>query len=143
MEVSLDADGVASYVIHEDAAWDHIPASDLAFEVAEKARAMNFGSLAQRGAVSRWTIQALLDRASADYLKIFDINLRPGFVRRDILEAGFAWATLVKTNVDELAILGDIFSWTSRPEAILDNLLAAYPESLTSSSPAAATGRSG
>jgi fructokinase len=99
VEVTLDADGVPSYVIVEPAAWDAIALTDALAERAEAAGVVVFGSLAQRHVPSRQTIQALAETRA---LKVFDINLRPPFVDRAVVEAALHAADVVKLNDDEL-----------------------------------------
>jgi len=63
-------------------AWDNIPFTDDLKRLALSTRAVCFGSLAQRSPVSRATIQRFLDTMpdGEDQIKIFDINLRQGFL---------------------------------------------------------------
>ena len=55
VQVTLDEEGVPTYDIKENVAWDNIPFSDEIEAVAKNARAVCFGSLAQRNSVSRDT----------------------------------------------------------------------------------------
>ena len=75
VQVTLDEEGVPTYDIKENVAWDNIPFSDEIEEVAKNARAVCFGSLAQRNSTSRETIQRFLAATPNDCLKIFFINL--------------------------------------------------------------------
>ena len=79
VQVQLDEQGIPTYDIKENVAWDNIPFDDDIAEIARNCRAVCFGSLAQRNVVSRETIQKFLDATPADCLKIFDINLRQQF----------------------------------------------------------------
>lgn len=53
-------EGIPTYTIHERVAWDHISPTSDAIDLAEKADAICFGTLAQRSRQSRETIQAIL-----------------------------------------------------------------------------------
>ncbi len=53
------ANGEPHYTIHEPAAWDFLELSDEWVQLAERADAICFGSLAQRNQQSRQTIQTL------------------------------------------------------------------------------------
>ena len=53
-------DGQPDYEICENVAWDHIPLTQEALELAGKAGAISFGTLAQRHEVSRATTKALV-----------------------------------------------------------------------------------
>lgn len=67
------------YEIVAPAAWDRIELTAELEQAAEKAGAIVYGSLGQRAARSRETIQSLLGSPG---LKVFDVNLRPPFVDR-------------------------------------------------------------
>ena len=79
VQVTLSGDGIPTYEIKEDVAWDNIPYNAEIAEVAKNCRAVCFGSLAQRNVVSRATIRQFLGDTPDDCLKIFDINLRQHF----------------------------------------------------------------
>lgn len=127
VDAMIGPDGNATYVIHENVAWDSMPASPEALALAAKAKGVNFGSLAQRGAMGRRTTLALLDATPADCLRIFDVNLRPPYIFQDVLAAGLGKATVVKMNDDELPIIAGLFGWGKEPEQALAALFAAYP----------------
>lgn len=96
------AEGEPVYTIHEPAAWDFLELSDEWVRLAERADAICFGSLAQRSAVSRQTIQALAAQTPANCIRVFDVNLRPPFVSGEAIEESFELATVVKMNDSEL-----------------------------------------
>lgn len=127
VEAMVDANGVATYVIHPGVAWDFLPVVEEAVSAVRRAKAVNFGSLAQRGEAGRRAVQTLVDHAPAGCLRVFDINLRPGSVSREVLHAGFARSDLVKVNSEELLFLADLFDWPGKAMSVLDSLLACYP----------------
>ena len=61
VQVTLSGDGIPAYEIKENVAWDNIPYTTEIAEVAKNARAVCFGSLAQRNVVSWATIRQFLD----------------------------------------------------------------------------------
>ncbi|WP_273177886.1 PfkB family carbohydrate kinase, partial [Hoylesella pleuritidis] len=79
VQVTLDNEGVPTYDIRENVAWDNIPLTDEMLAAARNARAICWGSLAQRNVVSRNTIRQLVKATPSDCLRIFDINLRQTF----------------------------------------------------------------
>ena len=101
--VALDARGKPSFTIHEDSAWDQI-AWDQALEArVRKADAVYFGSLGQRGPLSRSTIRrALALAAEADCPRILDINLRAPFYDHELIRDSVALASILKFSDDEL-----------------------------------------
>ncbi|MDR2391850.1 MAG: PfkB family carbohydrate kinase, partial [Planctomycetota bacterium] len=63
VEARIGANGDAGYVIHEKVAWDFIPCSPILLDVARRADAVYFGSLACRSTGSRQTIFTALAAA--------------------------------------------------------------------------------
>lgn len=100
VSVALEG-GQPTYTIHENVAWDFIAATNSALELARRADCICFGTLAQRGEVSRQSIRAMLGAARADCLVVFDVNLRQHYYNRDILRKSLAFADVVKLNDDE------------------------------------------
>lgn len=108
VQVSLDAAGVPQYEIKTGVAWDNIPFTAELAEVAASARAVCFGSLAQRSPVSRETIYRFLDTVPAECLKVFDINLRQHFYSREVLEESLRRADILKINDEEILTLASL-----------------------------------
>ncbi len=126
--VTLSA-GQPSYTIHEGVAWDFIrlPAGSLAALAAQKPRAVCFGTLAQRGEVSRRTLGQVLD-AFANAELFYDVNLRQSFWSGPRVEAGLGRATLVKVNGDEARVLGGLlFGGALEPGGFIRAVLDRYP----------------
>ena len=99
VRVAVDEAGDARYEIVEPAAWDAIESSAALLARAAAARAVVFGSLAQRGAASRATIERLWDTPA---LMVFDANLRPPYDDRDVVRRSLRRADVVKVNAAEL-----------------------------------------
>ena len=89
VQVTLTGDGIPTYDIKENVAWDNIPFNSEMEEIAKNARAVCFGSLAQRNVVSRENIRKFLDATPNDCIRICDINLRQQFYSKEILEESF------------------------------------------------------
>ncbi|MDE6334125.1 MAG: carbohydrate kinase, partial [Muribaculaceae bacterium] len=87
VQVEIDQAGVPQYEIKENVAWDNIPYTARLESLASHAKAVCFGSLAQRNIVSRNTINRFLDAIpdENDALVVFDVNLRQGFYNKEIL----------------------------------------------------------
>lgn len=103
--VSLDAQRVANYRFAADAAWDHIAWTPALGELATRCDAVCFGTLGQRGPVSRNTIRRFLRATRPDALRVFDVNLRQGFYDADTILASLELASAVKLNECELPIV--------------------------------------
>lgn len=107
VEVSLDSAGVPKYDIKENVAWDNIHFTKELGEIATKAKAVCFGSLAQRNPVSRKTIQKFLSAIPAgnDTLRVFDINLRQDFFSEEVVRQSIELCDVLKINDEELNIV--------------------------------------
>ena len=68
-----------------------------------------WGSLAQRNAVSRRTILALVDAAPVGCLRLFDINLRLNYYDERIVRDSLERADIPKLNEDELPVVARFF----------------------------------
>lgn len=126
VDATLDAAGNATYVIHENVAWDCLPATDAALTLAGKTKAVNFGSLALRSSAARAANFAVLDAVPAGAVRMFDINLRKPFIFPEILREGFSRATVVKMNDDELAMVTGLLGLSNVPERTMEEFLAAF-----------------
>jgi fructokinase len=107
--VTLADDGQPRFTIHEHVAWDRIAADETALAEARSADAVCFGSLAQRNEPSRRAIRALVSAARPGALRVFDVNLRPPFVDRDVIADSLELADVLKLNDQELPELAAMF----------------------------------
>lgn len=112
VQVEVDSSGIPQYDIKENVAWDNIPFTPQLESLAKRAKAVCFGSLAQRNAVSRDTIGRFLEAMpkSADSLVVFDINLRQNFYNKDIIVNSLERCNVLKINDEELVTLCRIFN---------------------------------
>lgn len=113
VQVTLDKKGVPCYEIKEGVAWDNIPYTPALENLAKQTHAVCFGSLAQRNAVSRETINRFIDQMPEDenVLKIFDINLRQHFYSKELIEASLKKSNVLKINDEELVVVGEMFGF--------------------------------
>jgi fructokinase len=95
-----------SYEIVFPVAWDFIQASKNTFEQLDRSTYLIYGSLASRNETTRNALFELLD---SNATKVFDINLRPPFVNRDLLEVLLIKADIVKFNQAELEMAQLLF----------------------------------
>ena len=138
--VSLDG-GEPHYTIHEPAAWDFLELSDEWIQLAARADAICFGSLAQRNRQARQTIQTLAAEASAKCIRVFDVNLRAPFYSAEVLQESLELATVVKMNdveaplvldlldlaIEEAPVTGETLSTPEYLRAAAERLLAEFP----------------
>lgn len=113
VQVEIDQAGVPQYEIKENVAWDNIPYTAHLEAIAEKTKAVCFGSLAQRNVVSRNTINRFLDAMprTEDSLVVFDVNLRQGFYNKEILCNSMKRCNILKINDEELVTISRMFGY--------------------------------
>jgi fructokinase len=111
-----------SYAIHEPAAWDFLELSDEWVQLAERADAVCFGSLAQRGRKSRQTIQMLVAETSSACVRVFDVNLRPPYYSGEAIEESLELATVLKMNDAEMPLVLDLLGLPHDDGPVLDRL---------------------
>lgn len=112
VDVTLDANGIPSYIIHENVAWDYIKSTKDCLDLAKRADAICFGSLAQRSQTSRNTIISILKSTykgnNDNCLKVFDINLRQNFYSKGVIQESLQYANVLKLNDEELKEINEL-----------------------------------
>ena len=124
--VELDGAGQPRYTIHEGVAWDRIEAGPGAIARAAEADAICFGSLAQRAPKSRDAVRRIVAAARPGALRVFDVNLRPPFVDRGVVEASLEAADVLKLNDQELPILAGMFGLDGPDDAAVEGLAGRF-----------------
>jgi fructokinase len=118
--------GEPRYTIHQPAAWDFLELPDEWVKMAQRANAICFGSLAQRSAASRQTIQTLVAETPAACIRLFDVNLREPFYSAEILQESLELATVVKMNAEETPVVLGLLGLAAGEEPPLDLRTADY-----------------
>lgn len=126
VQVQLNKSGVPTYEICENVAWDNIPFTARAENLARNTKAVCFGSLAQRSDISRSTIRKFISLMPEKSLKIFDINLRLNFYNKEVIEESLQLANIMKINDEEIAIVAKLFEWQGEEQDICKKLLTTY-----------------
>ena len=113
VNVKIDAQGIPDYQIKEQVAWDYILFNERLKSLAKHTRAVCFGTLAQRGEVSRKTILAFLDAmpSAENAYRIFDINLRQHYYTKQVIESSLRKCNILKINDDELRIVAPLLGF--------------------------------
>lgn len=113
VEIDLDENGIPSYDIKENVAYDFIPFTPELEELARKCNVACFGSMTQRNPVSRNTIRRFLETMpqSEETYKVFDINLRQHFYSKEIISESLRLCNVFKINDEELAVVSDMFGY--------------------------------
>ena len=126
VEVTLDAAGVPAYRIREQVAWDYIERTAEADAAVAGAAVVCWGSLAQRNAVSRRTILALVDAAPVGCLRLFDINLRLNYYDERIVRDSLERADILKLNEDALPVVARFFGLVGAAERVVAQLVERF-----------------
>ena len=111
VQVELDEEGVPTYDIKQNVAWDNIPFTPEIENIAKHCGCVCFGSLAQRNKISRDTIHRFIDTTPMACLKIFDINLRQNFYSKEIIQDSLKACDILKINDEELVTIGRLFGY--------------------------------
>ncbi len=113
VQVEIDQAGIPQYDIKENVAWDNIPYTAKLEALAQRTKAVCFGSLAQRNVVSRNTINRFLDAIPEENkpLIVFDVNLRQGFYNKEILCNSMTRCNILKINDEELVTVSRMFGY--------------------------------
>ncbi len=99
--------GDAHYDITLSVAWDQIFVTQDSVQAAMGARALVFGSLAQRSQFNRTALDRLLAVLPADALRVFDVNLRAPHDDLPLVRELAGRADVLKLNAAEAARLAD------------------------------------
>jgi fructokinase len=127
VKVFLNLEAVPVFTIQENVAWDYLEKPQNLKSLAKKADAVCFGSLAFRSSQSRETISWFLSQLRSDCIRVLDINLRPPFYSKELIESLFKLADILKLNETELELIKSIFSFSEEEETeILKKLLNRY-----------------
>lgn len=102
--VTLNEQGVPSYNLLEDVAYDHIPVPQLNGESFD---VFYFGTLALRSDDNRNTVETLLSRNVAKDVFV-DINIRPPFYSDESILLALKHATLLKISDEELPVVAKV-----------------------------------
>ena len=113
VNVAVDGKGQPSFDIVADVAWDYLPWSDRVEEVAARADAVCFGTLAQRGAIARATIQRAINVTRTLAWRLFDVNLRQRYFDERIVLASLEMANAIKLNDEELPVVARLCKLTA------------------------------
>jgi fructokinase len=120
VEVQLDKEGVPTFRIVPDAAYDYIeflPEDHL--PLLDKCNLIYFGTLAQRSDYGFKSIQKLLGRRPPLTRCLYDINLRPDCFTEKAIIHSLAQSDLLKLSADELETLRRILRFNGQDTALM------------------------
>ena len=100
VNIFIDKNGNASYLINHPCAWDYIRLNNELKSLVQNSEAFIFGSLVVRSNTSRNTLIKLL---SFSKFSVFDVNLRPPHYDISSIQALMNAANFIKFNDDEIS----------------------------------------
>ncbi len=106
--VRLDGQGNATYEIVAPVAWDRLACTAEGEKLASDAGLIVYGTLGSRDPVARRSIKKYLESPA---LRFMDVNLRPPYTPRSLVQELLGAAHMAKLNDDEL---GTIAGWDSK-----------------------------
>lgn len=107
VDVAVSERGDPSYTIVQDVAYDSIRMLPDLEPVVRGARCLCFGTLAQRSAVSRGTLCALLRCFGGGYA-LLDVNLRDGCYTSESVVFSLLMTNILKMNDEEALLVADM-----------------------------------
>ena len=116
--------GQPSYEIVEGVAWDRIGWRGELHDLARRADAICFGTLSQRSAQSRETVQRFVGAASR--LRVLDVNFRQGYHSEAVVLASLELADVVKLSDEEVPLLRGYAGGPEDVDAFLMALVARF-----------------
>jgi fructokinase len=103
VHVELTENGLPTFTIGENAAWDHWEWNEEIERTVTNADALYFGTLGQRGQLARDGIRRALEIAKATQIpRILDINLRAPFFDDLLIRESITLCTVLKISDEEL-----------------------------------------
>ena len=116
--INVDENGIPSYDIKENVAYDYITYTPYLDDVARKCNVACFGSMTQRNPASRSTIRKFLETMpqTEDTYKVFDINLRQNFYDKEIISESLRLCNVFKINDEELVVVKDMFGYDGKSD---------------------------
>lgn len=100
--VHFDEHGQPTYTITENVAWDYLEWDDRFDALYRSAKAVCYGTLAQRASASRLTIQRFVDGARQHTWTVCDVNLRLPYAEPAVLRHAIERVPVLKMNDHEL-----------------------------------------
>lgn len=120
VSVTVDHDNEPTYTIHQPAAWDDIELSTEINLLTESLDAFCFASLSQRNEGSKNTVETLIKKLPENCLKVFDLNIRPPFVDKEVILKNIKESNVIKFNRDEYSTVGKWLNAVDTADKIIE-----------------------
>lgn len=123
--VELDEKGIPAYDIKSDVAFDYIQ-FDALNKVCLTADLVYFGSLIQRSEHGRTALQQFLSDLPYGIIQFYDMNLRDGCERPEVVLDSLEHTDVLKLNEEELQSAGQLAGFDEQGDALAERLMEAY-----------------
>ena len=124
--VTTSASGEPQYEIVKNVAWDWMQFDPDDETLATGCDAVCFGTLAQRSAQARSSIQRFV-KAASHAVRMFDVNLRQDFYDKQVISHSMELANAVKINSDELGVVAGLLGIVDGgPDSIVNALIKKF-----------------
>lgn len=130
VRIRFSKNGCHSFEILPHRAWDYIEWNTGIDAILNgRVSMVYFGTLSQRQETSRQCLLRILKQASGKAPIFMDLNLRPPFYHRDLLDCSLNYCNILKANEEEMFELKEIFHWRGSRvvPAIVQRIWEEYP----------------
>jgi len=127
VKVSLGAEGIPAYSIPDFTSWDMIDVDEKTLSSVNEAcyDYFCFGTLEQRNAVSRNSLQAILHKCTFGHV-FLDLNLRLHYFNNEVLRYSLKECDLLKLNDEEAARVAGTFGFNGSYDSLAQSLHEAF-----------------
>ena len=123
--VELDEQGIPTYDIKPDVAFDYIQYDGFE-EACLTADLVYFGSLIQRTEHGRSALHQFLTDLPYGIIQFYDMNLRDGCERTEVVLASLEHTDVLKLNEEELESAGKLAGFDETGDALAEKLMETY-----------------
>jgi fructokinase len=132
VKVSVDKKGLPGFHIVPDMAYDYIDYDEHVEALVEDVpELIYFGSLIQRTSAGFQNLHAILDRRKSGSRLFYDMNLRDGCRKREIIEASLTRADILKLNDEELQTSARLLGIYGKGHALVETFMKTFDISVT------------
>ena len=125
--VSLDSQGSPTFDILKDVAYDHIDSNkEILDAIQQKPDLIYFGTLAQRTDNGHDVIQHILAAKEPGTRCLYDVNLRPGGWRENVVDVSLGACDALKVNDEELRKIKIMLGFSGGDADFIDYLMRDY-----------------
>jgi fructokinase len=126
VRVQLDEEGVPTFDIVADVAYDYLAFDTTIARLLENCTLIYFGSLIQRTTQGFNTLQRILSRRRPQTRCFYDVNFRPNGYNERVVRESLRHTDVLKLNEEELDILKQFHTWAQPTDQFVRWLMQHY-----------------